>query len=88
MLASERNGTIYIGVTGNLVKRLYEHKSEAAEGFTKKYAVHFLVWYEVHETMESAIVREKQMKKWNRSWKIRRIEEANPDWIDLYSSIA
>lgn len=70
------------------MKRIHEHKSEAAEGFTKKYVVHCLVWYEVHENMESAIVREKQMKKWNRSWKISRIEKVNPDWKDLYSSIA
>jgi putative endonuclease len=87
MLASKPGGTLYIGVTGNLVKRLREHKSEAAEGFTKKYGVHSLVWYEVHESMESAIMREKQMKKWNRSWKVRLIEEANSGWNDLYSSI-
>ena len=78
MLASKRNGTVYIGVTSDLVKRLYQHKSGAAEGFTAKYSVHSLVWHEVHDTMESAIMREKQMKKWNRSWKLRLIEEANP----------
>ena len=78
MLASKRNGTVYIGVTSDLVKRLYQHKSGAAEGFAAKHSVHSLVWHEVHETMESAIMREKQMKKWNRSWKLRLIEEANP----------
>ncbi len=87
MLASERNGTVYIGVTGNLVKRIHEHKSDAAEGFTKKYGVHSLVWFEIHENMEAAITREKQMKKWNRPWKMRLIEEMNPDWIDLFPTI-
>jgi len=87
MLASARNGTIYIGVTSNLVKRIHEHKNDVSEGFTKKYSVHFLVWYEVHESMESAITREKQMKKWNRAWKLRVIEESNPYWNDLFNQI-
>ncbi len=87
MLASKRNGTVYIGVTSDLVKRLHRHKSDAAEGFTAKYSVHSLVWHEVHENMESAIMREKQMKKWNRSWKLRLIEKANPDWNDLSGKI-
>ena len=87
MLASKRNGTVYIGVTSNLVKRIYEHKNNAVEGFTKKYRVHSLVWFEAHENMESAIVREKKMKKWNRSWKLRLIEESNPDWEDLFPTI-
>jgi len=87
MLASKRNGTVYIGVTSNLVKRIYEHKNNAVEGFTKKYRVHSLVWFEAHENMESAIVREKKMKKWNRSWKLRLIEEFNPDWEDLFPTI-
>jgi len=87
ILASKRNGTVYIGVTSDLVKRLHQHKSDATEGFTAKYSVHSLVWYEVHENMESAIMREKQMKKWNRSWKLRLIEEANPDWNDLSDKI-
>ncbi len=87
MLASERNGTLYIGVSSNLVKRIYEHKNDAAVGFTKKYGVHSLVRYEIHENMESAIVREKQIKKWNRPWKLRLIEETNPDWIDPYPTI-
>jgi putative endonuclease len=86
MLASKRNGTIYIGVTSNLVKRLYEHQSGAVENFTKKHGVHSLVWYVVYENMESAIVREKQMKKWNRTWKLRLIEEGNPGWSDLSST--
>ncbi|MHA1597096.1 MAG: GIY-YIG nuclease family protein [Alphaproteobacteria bacterium] len=83
MLASRRNGTIYTGVTGNLNKRLHQHKDEAVDGFTKEHAVHSLVWYEVHENMESAIMREKQIKKWNRSWKIQLIEERNSGWNDL-----
>ena len=87
MLASKRNGTVYIGVTSDLVKRVHQHKSGATEGFTAKYSVHSLVWYEVHETMERAIMREKKMKKWNRSWKLRLIEEANPDWNDLSDRI-
>jgi len=87
MLASKRNGTVYIGVTSDLVKRLHQHKRGAIEGFTAKYSVHSLVWYEVHENMESAIMREKRMKKWNRSWKLRLIEEANPDWNDLSDRI-
>ena len=87
MLASKANGTLYIGVTSNLAKRVHEHKNQVIDGFTKRYGVHALVWYEVHETMESAIVREKQMKAWKRSWKRRVIEESNPDWRDLYQVI-
>ncbi|MFT6581802.1 MAG: GIY-YIG nuclease family protein [Alphaproteobacteria bacterium] len=71
MLASTRNGTLYIGVTSDLVRRVYDHKNGSVEGFTKRYGVHTLVWYESHESMESAITREKRMKKWNRDWKIR-----------------
>ncbi len=87
ILASKRNGTLYIGVTSNLVKRVWEHKHGKMEGFTDKYGVHLLVWYEMHGSMESAIKREKQMKAWQRSWKLRLIEERNPDWKDLYPSI-
>ena len=87
MLASGRNGTLYIGVTSNLVKRVWEHKSHVVEGFTKKYQVDRLVWYEVHETMESAIQREKAIKEWQRKWKLRLIEEFNPDWKDLYDTV-
>ena len=87
ILASKPNGTLYIGVTSNLVQRVWERKNGAAEGFTKLYQVHDLVWYEVHESMESAIGREKALKKWNRAWKIRLIEEGNPAWSDLYEQI-
>ena len=84
MLASDRNGTIYIGVTSSLVKRVWEHKEGAVPGFTSEYGVHKLVWYEQHESAESAITREKRIKKWNRDWKIKLIEESNPYWNDLY----
>ncbi len=87
MLASERNGTLYIGVTSDLVKRVYEHKQDLVDGFTKRYGVHRLVWFERHETMESAITREKQLKKWNRAWKLQLIEESNSAWRDLYADI-
>jgi putative endonuclease len=84
MLASKRHGTLYVGVTSGLVKRIWEHKEDLVPGFTKRYKVHTLVWFEMHETMEAAITREKQLKKWNREWKIRRITEINPRWKDLY----
>ncbi len=87
LLASKQNGTLYAGVTSALVKRIWEHKNNVVEGFTKKYNVHMLVWYEMHETMESAIKREKAIKKWERSWKIEVIEEMNPQWRDLYSDL-
>ncbi len=87
LLANERNGTLYVGVTSNLVKRIWEHKEKLADGFTKKYTINQLVWYEVHETMESAISREKAIKEWKRLWKLRLIEEANPEWTDLYDQI-
>ncbi len=87
MLSSERNGTLYIGVTSNLVKRVWEHRSEAVESFTSRYRVHDLVWYELHETMESAILREKQLKEWKRAWKLRLIEGENPEWRDLYPTL-
>ena len=78
MLASKRNGTLYVGVTSDLVRRAWEHRNEAAEGFTKKYSVHVLVWFESHETMESAISREKAIKAWKRAWKVELIEKENP----------
>jgi len=84
LLASKQNGTLYTGVTSNLLKRVWEHRNNSVEGFTKKYSVHTLVWYEIHETMESAIQREKVIKNWKRSWKIKVIEETNPNWGDLY----
>ena len=87
ILASKPNGTLYIGVTSNLVKRIWEHKNNLVEGFSKQYHVHALVWYEVHHDMYSAITREKQLKKWNRQWKIRLIREMNPEWTDLYELI-
>ena len=87
LLASKRNGTLYAGVTSNLVKRVWEHKQHVVEGFTKKYGVTDLVWYEVHETMESAICREKAIKNWKRAWKINLIESANPQWKDLYEDL-
>ena len=88
ILASKRNGTVYIGTTNDLVRRVWEHKTDAVDGFTKKYGVHRLVWYEVADTATAAITREKQLKKWNRAWKLRLIEEMNPDWKDLYDEIA
>jgi putative endonuclease len=87
MLASRRNGTLYVGVTSDLIKRVWEHKNDAAEGFTRKYRVHTLVWYEVHETMESAISREKTIKGWRRQWKLELIEKGNPQWTDLYDTL-
>ncbi len=87
ILASRRNGTLYTGVTSDLVKRVWEHKTDVRPGFTRRYGVHTLVWYELHDDMESAILREKRLKKWNRSWKLRLIEELNPEWEDLYDRI-
>lgn len=87
ILASARNGTLYVGVTSDLTKRVWEHKQNVVPGFTRRYGVHTLVWYEMHETMESAIAREKAIKEWKRAWKIRRIEKLNPEWIDLYLTI-
>ncbi len=87
ILASKRNGTLYIGVTSNLQKRTWEHKKDLVEGFTKKYGIHRLVYYELHEDMVSAIKREKQMKKWNRAWKLELIERQNPCWRDLWEGI-
>jgi putative endonuclease len=87
LLASQRNGTLYVGVTSALVKRVWEHREEAAEGFTRKYGVHRLVYFELHDTMGDAIQREKQIKKWNRAWKISLIEKSNPEWKDLWESI-
>ncbi|WP_326860041.1 GIY-YIG nuclease family protein [Noviherbaspirillum sp.] len=84
ILASQRNGTLYIGVTRDLVKRTWQHKSDIVESFTSRYAVHLLVWYEVHASIGAAITREKQLKKWNRDWKLRLIEETNPTWQDRY----
>jgi putative endonuclease len=87
ILASKRNGTLYIGVTSNLQKRAWEHKNDLVEGFTRRYGVHRLVYFELHEDMISAIRREKQMKKWNRTWKLQLIERQNPRWNDLWQDI-
>lgn len=87
LLASGRNGTLYVGVTSNLIKRVWEHKNHIVDGFTKKYQIDRLVWYEVHETMESAIQREKAIKEWQRAWKLVLIEKFNPDWADLYETL-
>ncbi|HRQ36342.1 MAG TPA: GIY-YIG nuclease family protein [Chloroflexota bacterium] len=87
ILASKKNGTLYIGMTNNLVRRVYEHKNNMNEGFTKKYGVHRLVYFEPIEDARAAIIREKQMKKWKREWKINLIEKDNPDWDDLYESL-
>jgi putative endonuclease len=87
ILASEWRGTLYVGVTSDLIGRVHQHKADAAPGFTKKYAVHDLVWFEQHESMESAILREKAIKEWKRDWKVRLIETDNPKWVDLYASI-
>jgi len=87
LLASRRNGTLYVGVTSDLVKRVWEHKENLADGFTKRYGVHALVWYEPHESMESAIQREKAIKEWKRRWKLELIEKTNPQWRDLYADL-
>jgi putative endonuclease len=87
MLGSRKNGTLYIGVTSDLVKRVWEHKNLRVPGFTAKYKVHMLVWFELHDTMDSAIQREKRLKEWKRTWKLRLIEEMNPKWNDLYATI-
>ena len=86
-MASQKNGTLYVGVTSDLVKRIWQHKSDLVEGFTKEHQIHTLVWYEAHETMESAIVREKNIKAWKRLWKLELIETSNLDWNDLYDQI-
>ena len=87
ILASKKNGTLYIGVTNNLIRRVFEHKQNLAEGFTKKYSVHTLVYYEHAENIDSALEREKQLKKWRRQWKINLIEKENPNWNDLYETL-
>jgi len=87
ILSNRKNGTLYIGVTSDLIKRIYEHKSHAVEGFTKRYGVDKLVYYELHNSIEEAILREKQLKKWRRAWKIELIESFNPEWKDLYTTL-
>jgi len=87
VLASCRNGTLYVGVTSHLVRRVWEHKNHVVGGFTKRYDVSRLVWYEPHDTMESAIAREKAIKEWKRTWKLELIEKGNPEWDDLYDRL-
>ena len=87
ILSSRRNGTLYVGVTSDLIQRVWQHKNDSAKGFTQKYRVHTLVWYEIHATMESAIMREKAIKEWKRAWKLELIESFNPEWRDLYGEI-
>ena len=87
ILASKRNGTLYLGVTSDLMKRVWEHRNNLVEGFTKRYSVHQLVWYELHANMDSAIQREKRLKGWKRKWKVQLIESRNPNWEDLYPKI-
>jgi len=87
LLASRRNGTLYVGVTSDLIQRVWQHKSNLILGFTRDNAVHRLVWYEQHATMEAALHREKMLKRWNRAWKIQLIEKSNPYWRDLYQDL-
>ncbi len=87
MLASKRNGTLYLGMTDDLVKRVWQHRNEIVTGFAKDHGVKTLVWYEVHETRECALTRERQIKKWNRAWKLELIEKDNPTWCDLWDDI-
>ena len=87
IVCDRRHGTLYTGVTSDLARRIWEHRMGTVEGFTKRYGLKLLVWYEVHETMEEAIIREKQIKAWKRSWKVRLIEGVNPTWCDLYEDL-
>lgn len=87
ILSSKRNGTLYIESTDDLAKRVWEHKTKAYEGFTAKYGVDRLVWYDVHDSREAAFTRERQIKKWKRAWKLELIEATNPDWEDLYATL-
>jgi putative endonuclease len=87
LLASRRHGTLYLGVTSDLVRRVYEHKTKIIAGFTKRYGIDRLVWFEIYDDPGTAISREKKLKEWRRDWKIRLIEEQNPDWRDLYETI-
>ena len=88
ILANKRNGTLYIGVTSNLVQRVWQHKNDFVPGFSRRYGTYALVWYESHERMENAIVREKRLEDWRRAWKLELIEKENPQWRDLYPELA
>ena len=87
LLASGRNGTLYLGVTGNLVQRVWQHREHLVDGFSKEYGVTQLVWFEQHDTVESAITREKRIKKWRREWKLDLIERSNPYWNDRWPEV-
>lgn len=87
LMASKRNGTLYLGVTNDLVRRVYEHKEKAVAGFSARYGANQLIWFETHEDVTAAIEREKEIKKWKRAWKLALIEKSNPEWIDLYERI-
>ena len=87
ILASRYHGTLYINITSDLVQRVWQHKNDSADGFTKRYRVHDLVWYECHDTMHGAIAREKAIKEWKRTWKITLIEKGNPRWLDLFDGL-
>jgi putative endonuclease len=86
-MASQRNGTLYVGVTSNLSQRVWQHQNDVFEGFSKRYGCKLLVWYELGESIDGSIQREKQLKKWNRVWKLRLIESMNPEWRDLSSDV-
>ena len=88
LLASRRNGSLYVGVTSDLLRRVHEHRTDVVPGFTRKYGVHTLGWFEQHATMDTAIAREKAIKEWKRAWKIELIEAGNPRWVDLYPGLA
>jgi putative endonuclease len=88
LLASKKHGTLYLGVTNDIVRRLHEHRTKAVKGFTSRYGVDKLVWFEIYDDTETAIAREKELKKWRRDWKIRLIEEQNPEWNDLFAGIS
>jgi putative endonuclease len=88
LLANRKHGTLYAGVTRDLLRRIYQHKTHAARGFTSRYKVHLLVWFEIYDDPLNAIAREKEIKKWRREWKINLIERSNPEWIDLFETLA
>jgi putative endonuclease len=87
-MASRKHGTLYVGVTNNLIKRAYQHRTNAVVGFTSRYQVHLLVWFECHDDPLNAIAREKELKKWRREWKVNLIERTNPEWVDLFETLA
>ncbi|WP_425497734.1 GIY-YIG nuclease family protein [Lysobacter arvi] len=87
ILASQRNGTLYVGVTSDLPRRIHQHRTKCVSGFTRRYGVRRLVWFERHECMPAAITREKRIKRWRRAWKLQLIESTNPRWLDLYPDI-